>query len=41
MDDCIYANLTLIKTHNIAMRDGKKTTATTEKAETLCDFAHV
>ena len=40
MDDCIYANLTLIKTRNIAMKDGNKTTTTTEKAVTLCYFVH-
>ena len=40
MDYCIYADLTLIKTRNIAMKDGNKTTTTTEKAVTLSSFVH-
>ena len=40
MDDCIYTDLTLIKTCNIAMKDGNKTTTTTEKSVTLCCFVH-
>ena len=39
MDDCIYTDLTLIKTCNIAIKDGNKTTTTTQKAVT-CYFVH-